>query len=145
MPVIRSCRWISRITLYIQYPPNKNVSTCSYDIISNIQCNLSALFSNANYKFNMNQHRYLIIVISLFLFCLISCSEDLSTFEEIEVITERPEVLVNAEIIGLVVNNNQDPIPDAIVSINNMEATTCLLYTSPSPRDKRQSRMPSSA
>ena len=74
----------------------------------------------------MNQHRYLIIVISLFLFCLISCSEDLSTFEEIEVITERPEVLVNAEIIGLVVNNNQDPIPDAIVSINNMEATTDL-------------------
>ena len=25
------------------------------------------------------------------------------------------------------------------------EATACLLYTSPSPRDKRQSRMPSSA
>ena len=25
------------------------------------------------------------------------------------------------------------------------EANTCLLYTSPSPRDKRQSRMPSSA
>ena len=25
------------------------------------------------------------------------------------------------------------------------ERTTCLLYTSPSPRDKRQSRMPSSA
>ena len=27
----------------------------------------------------------------------------------------------------------------------NQEATVCLLYTSPSPRDKRQSRMPSSA
>ena len=27
----------------------------------------------------------------------------------------------------------------------NEEATDCLLYTSPSPRDKRQSRMPSSA
>ena len=26
-----------------------------------------------------------------------------------------------------------------------LEAQTCLLYTSPSPRDKRQSRMPSSA
>ena len=26
-----------------------------------------------------------------------------------------------------------------------LEDTTCLLYTSPSPRDKRQSRMPSSA
>ena len=28
---------------------------------------------------------------------------------------------------------------------NNMMDQTCLLYTSPSPRDKRQSRMPSSA
>ena len=27
----------------------------------------------------------------------------------------------------------------------NVQAYTCLLYTSPSPRDKRQSRMPSSA
>ena len=26
-----------------------------------------------------------------------------------------------------------------------LQYTTCLLYTSPSPRDKRQSRMPSSA
>ena len=30
-----------------------------------------------------------------------------------------------------------------IIPINHLEA--CLLYTSPSPRDKRQSRMPSSA
>ena len=27
----------------------------------------------------------------------------------------------------------------------NRQSMTCLLYTSPSPRDKRQSRMPSSA
>ena len=33
----------------------------------------------------------------------------------------------------------------AIISIIVMTAYTCLLYTSPSPRDKRQSRMPSSA
>ena len=32
-----------------------------------------------------------------------------------------------------------DNVPDDILSM------TCLLYTSPSPRDKRQSRMPSSA
>ena len=37
-----------------------------------------------------------------------------------------------------------------IVVVNNViqepaSAYTCLLYTSPSPRDKRQSRMPSSA
>ena len=30
-------------------------------------------------------------------------------------------------------------------SISEVEANACLLYTSPSPRDKRQSRMPSSA
>ena len=28
---------------------------------------------------------------------------------------------------------------------HNLKADSCLLYTSPSPRDKRQSRMPSSA
>ena len=28
---------------------------------------------------------------------------------------------------------------------DNIRIKTCLLYTSPSPRDKRQSRMPSSA
>ena len=31
------------------------------------------------------------------------------------------------------------------VPITKEEVRTCLLYTSPSPRDKRQSRMPSSA
>ena len=30
-------------------------------------------------------------------------------------------------------------------SSRDIEVTYCLLYTSPSPRDKRQSRMPSSA
>ena len=37
---------------------------------------------------------------------------------------------------GMRIAYNEDDIPDAY---------TCLLYTSPSPRDKRQSRMPSSA
>ena len=37
--------------------------------------------------------------------------------------------------------------PDSVCLVpeNRQEITTCLLYTSPSPRDKRQSRMPSSA
>ena len=30
-------------------------------------------------------------------------------------------------------------------NIQNIQSKPCLLYTSPSPRDKRQSRMPSSA
>ena len=42
---------------------------------------------------------------------------------------------------------NIDHHPDWSNSYNkvHIELTTCLLYTSPSPRDKRQSRMPSSA
>ena len=43
-----------------------------------------------------------------------------------------------------------DPWPDTDEEIEaqayaKLPAYTCLLYTSPSPRDKRQSRMPSSA
>ena len=34
---------------------------------------------------------------------------------------------------------------DSNASVTIMKGDTCLLYTSPSPRDKRQSRMPSSA
>ena len=38
-------------------------------------------------------------------------------------------------------------IPDQIWSLEQIQGLyyVCLLYTSPSPRDKRQSRMPSSA
>ena len=36
-------------------------------------------------------------------------------------------------------------IVDDIEDILGGNSTICLLYTSPSPRDKRQSRMPSSA
>ena len=36
-------------------------------------------------------------------------------------------------------------ILEKIVWEKDREVETCLLYTSPSPRDKRQSRMPSSA
>ena len=41
----------------------------------------------------------------------------------------------------------EDPVADAPAAAAKAQgdADTCLLYTSPSPRDKRQSRMPSSA
>ena len=42
----------------------------------------------------------------------------------------------------------KETIESTINSLENVEAVNvdiCLLYTSPSPRDKRQSRMPSSA
>ena len=48
--------------------------------------------------------------------------------------------------------SNQGVCADAIATLEGIDretldqlAVTCLLYTSPSPRDKRQSRMPSSA
>ena len=36
-------------------------------------------------------------------------------------------------------------VPNAVVIIEGERITSCLLYTSPSPRDMRRSRMPSSA
>ena len=38
-----------------------------------------------------------------------------------------------------------DRVMDGHCVIDHQQRMTCLLYTSPSPRDKRQSRMPSSA
>ena len=38
------------------------------------------------------------------------------------------------------------PFADKLARVlENIQSRVCLLYTSPSPRDKRQSRMPSSA
>ena len=45
-----------------------------------------------------------------------------------------------------VVNKSQSVKPGKGGAFNQVEMKiSCLLYTSPSPRDKRQSRMPSSA
>ena len=48
------------------------------------------------------------------------------------------ETLTDGTMVALLANGTLDITPGAGVM-------TCLLYTSPSPRDKRQSRMPSSA
>ena len=49
--------------------------------------------------------------------------------------------LEDKEFIGL--NESKERLRDWLLSLE--ASTGCLLYTSPSPRDKRQSRMPSSA
>ena len=41
--------------------------------------------------------------------------------------------------------SNYGNLPKLPRRLQKMVSQTCLLYTSPSPRDKRQSRMPSSA
>ena len=56
-----------------------------------------------------------------------------------------PEKTINEMSI---VNNAGESIPVVAVKLNagaNNVTPTCLLYTSPSPRDQRGSRMPSSA
>ena len=57
--------------------------------------------------------------------------------------------IVGNGILGLMTAyelTNRDPsLKVAVIGPANREGGACLLYTSPSPRDKRQSRMPSSA
>ena len=48
----------------------------------------------------------------------------------------------NVACLGQALQENQDKLP---TYRGHHEQNICLLYTSPSPRDKRQSRMPSSA
>ena len=61
------------------------------------------------------------------------------------------KALRNAEMVPCVLYGGEAPIHFSAEekSFKNLvytpNAHTCLLYTSPSPRDKRQSRMPSSA
>ena len=49
-----------------------------------------------------------------------------------------------AEIVALV-DMNEDAAKEAAKTWGIPETYTCLLYTSPSPRDRQKSRMPSSA
>ena len=59
------------------------------------------------------------------------------------------QVVLDTETTGLDIANDHRIIEIAGVELVNRKLTKnsyhCLLYTSPSPRDKRQSRMPSSA
>ena len=51
--------------------------------------------------------------------------------------------IINQHQVGLMINNYHKN--DLISAIRALDHKDCLLYTSPTPRDKRQSRMPSSA
>ena len=50
------------------------------------------------------------------------------------------------DVYQLVLKEVEPPLLNAVMEFSNHnQSKACLLYTSPSPRDKRQSRMPSSA
>ena len=57
-------------------------------------------------------------------------------------IINNPANFVEESIDGLIKSH---PDVYSLAKDNNRVVMSCLLYTSPSPRDKRQSRMPSSA
>ena len=70
----------------------------------------------------------------------------------VEILGDRWTLLVLRDIIFAdrrhfreLLRGSEEHITSSILSDRLDRLTTCLLYTSPSPRDKRQSRMPSSA
>ena len=68
-------------------------------------------------------------------------------FVDQQAMLELKELLVeNFEIlVSTFVSDGSERIERLGVGVSNKDMEVCLLYTSPSPRDKRQSRMPSSA
>ena len=70
-----------------------------------------------------------------------ACAADLQSYEAI--IQSNTSNLIISE--GTLVDNMDGTFTISGISTLNVLNIDCLLYTSPSPRDKRQSRMPSSA
>ena len=64
---------------------------------------------------------------------------------ENQIIYTSKKVKTDEEIINLIDNFLTEKNSFIFESVEKGKIRGCLLYTSPSPRDKRQSRMPSSA
>ena len=75
-----------------------------------------------------------IFAVSLFQPLSLAEDSDYSYPANIFVDLENGDIITESSIISITIQNEELPT-----------YATCLLYTSPSPRDKRQSRMPSSA
>ena len=72
---------------------------------------------------------------------VVTFTADIGQGEEVEPAREKAKLLGVKEIY--IENLQEEFVRDFVYPM--MRCNTCLLYTSPSPRDKRQSRMPSSA
>ena len=85
------------------------------------------------------------------LFAASACVEPVPEFrldtDAIEIGAEGGDVCVSLDSPEAWIAKTQDPWITVTPANGNAstQCTICLLYTSPSPRDKRQSRMPSSA
>ena len=75
-----------------------------------------------------------------------SSRSDIAPFRVMEVFdaAER-RAATGAEVVRLEVGQPLTPAPKGVIERAHQVLDTCLLYTSPSPRDATLSRMPSSA
>ena len=69
---------------------------------------------------------------------------EIGVSDRITEIEEKADFERQGEVIALMMYLGDPPELNEHLLVKN-ESKCCLLYTSPSPRDKRQSRMPSSA
>ena len=60
-------------------------------------------------------------------------------------LTLRQDVKKNKELLGGMLVELSKTLPVIAHKLEELDTVVCLLYTSPSPRDQRGSRMPSSA
>ena len=78
-------------------------------------------------------------------YCLLVGVGQNSTEEDVKVIARKIAHARLFEDENDKLNLNIQQVEGEILSVSQFTIYACLLYTSPSPRDKRQSRMPSSA
>ena len=87
-----------------------------------------------------------ILIFITLAFSFISFSQEQSQTVKGKVQSETSEaILQNVHVLNLTKVKGTITDKEGEFEINAKLNDTCLLYTSPSPRDKRQSRMPSSA
>ena len=116
-----------------------------------------ATILSSNYNIRTNSLRYLFGILLCFITGVANAQQCQNTVTGYIIDLHDQTPLINATIIVAgseipVVSNDKgfysiSGLCEATytLQVSHPECTTCLLYTSPSPRDKRQSRMPSSA
>ena len=66
-------------------------------------------------------------------------------FKNIKKVIQKIQTASVSEIFNSTKDGNLEDLKNALSETELVENNVCLLYTSPSPRDRQKSRMPSSA
>ena len=99
---------------------------------------LLLMISSILYLLKKTQSLYYLYLVVLGSIVIRLIEVDLSSYNFISIVVQ----LLGLTLFSMVLSS---PILQFRKSLNEKESTICLLYTSPSPRDQRGSRMPSSA